>query len=225
MNEKRNRFLDLINLKGQLINFDSRELVEYYKNDYDGYVIFLNSVEQLINSELPFLLLNNEEYIDKILTVASAYRFSKDDSNVKKLINRIIVAMNETIDLSEGDKYAYRYNYLVKQENLRDARFYEEDEFIAALSFDSYLACVLQRHNPEYILEACNNEATLKSLKYMSRVCPEFFNDEEVMKNTMSKLDSITSKFNREQFKRKMDLDVHVDDIKERIVKVYKKGE
>ena len=133
--------------------------------------------------------------------------------------------MNEIIDLSEGDKYAYRYNYLVKQENLRDARFYEEDEFIAALSFDSYLACILQRHNPEYILEACNNEATLKSLKYMSRVCPEFFNDEEVMKNTMSKLDSITSKFNREQFKRKMDLDVHVDDIKERIVKVYKKGE
>ena len=56
MNEERNRFLDLINLKGQLINFDSRELVEYYKNDYDGYVIFLNSVEQLINSELPFLL-------------------------------------------------------------------------------------------------------------------------------------------------------------------------
>ena len=149
MNEERNRFLDLINLKGQLINFDSRELVEYYKNDYDGYVIFLNSVEQLINSELPFLLLNNEEYIDKILTVASAYRFSKDDSNVKKLINRIIVAMNEIIDLSEGDKYAYRYNYLVKQENLRDARFYEEDEFIAALSFDSYLACILQRHNPE----------------------------------------------------------------------------
>ena len=29
MNEERNRFLDLINLKGQLINFDSRELVEY----------------------------------------------------------------------------------------------------------------------------------------------------------------------------------------------------
>ncbi|MBR2678027.1 MAG: hypothetical protein IKE63_01270 [Bacilli bacterium] len=224
MNEERNKFLDLINLKGQLINFNSRELVELYNNDYDGYVIFLNSVEQLIDNELAFLLLNNEEYIDKILTVASAYRFSKDDSNVKKIVNRIIVAMNEIIDLSEEDKYAYRYNYLVEQENLRDTGFYEEDEFIAALSFDSFLAHVLQRHNP-VLLEACNNEATLKSLKYMSKVCPEFFNDEEVMKNTMSKLDSITSKSNKNQLKRKMDLEVHVDDIKERIVKVYKKGE
>ena len=84
---------------------------------------------------------------------------------------------------------------------------------------------IKDKFNGKYAEMYINNEATLKSLKYMSRVCPEFFNDEEVMKNTMSKLDSITSKFNREQFKRKMDLDVHVDDIKERIVKVYKKGE
>ena len=108
MTDEAKEFLNILNLKSQLINFDENKLKEMYEDNYENYVLFLNAVGMLINNEMPFLLLNNEEYIDKILTVAQTHRFSTEDNDVKDLVNQIIIACNEIIRLHEGDKYAYR---------------------------------------------------------------------------------------------------------------------
>lgn len=217
-------FLNILNIKSQLINFDEQKLKELYKDDYDNYVMFLNSVGLLINNELAFLLLNNEEYIDKILAVASVHRFTTEDSEVKDLVNQIIVACNEIMNLPESEKYNYRYDYFVTQDDLRDSSFYEEEDFIAASNFDSFLAYVLTHSDMEY-LYACDDYETLMSLNYFLGMCPEFFDDETVLNNTIEKLDYMTSDFARKRLKRRMTLDIYADDLKKRIQKVLKKGE
>lgn len=222
MTDEAKQFINNLNLKSQLINFDEHKLEELYKDNYDGYVMFLNAVGMLINEETAFLLLNNEEYIDKILTVASIFRYETKDSEVKDLVNQIIVACNEIIRMPEGDKYAYRYDYLVKQEEMRDASFYEEEDFIYALNFDAFLAHVLQTGDKEY-LYACDNDQALMSINYMYAMCPGFFENEEVMANTIEKLDYMTSEFSKERFKRRRTLSIYADELKKQIQKIIKK--
>lgn len=224
MNKEARDFINILNLKSQLINFDDRRLMELYEKDYDNYIMFLNSVGLLINNELAFLLLNNEEYIDKILSVASVHRFTTEDNDVKNLVNQIIVACNEIIRMPESEKYAYRYDYFVKQEDMRDTNFYEEEDLITALNFDAFLSYVLTHSDMEY-LYACDNFETLISLNYFLNMCPSFFDDETVLSNTIEKLDYMINDSKKKKLNRRMSVDIYADDLKGRIQKVLKKGE
>ena len=221
MTDEAKQFLNILNLKSQLINFDENKLKEMYKDNYENYVLFLNAVGMLINNEMPFLLLNNEEYIDKILTVAQTHRFSTEDNEVKDLVNQIIIACNEIIRLPEGDKYAYRYDYIVNQEDLRDVGFYEEEDLIYALNFDSFLVHVLKDSDMEY-LYACDNDQALMSLNYIYNMCPSFFDDETIMNNTIEKLDYMTSEFSKERFNRRRTLSIYADDLGKKIKKIVR---
>ena len=108
MNEEKTRFLNVLNLKKRLINFINSTLREIYKDDYDSYLLFLDSVRLLINNETAFLLLNNEEYIDKILSVISIHGLDATKPKVKKLVNQIDDAREQIVTMREGDKYDYR---------------------------------------------------------------------------------------------------------------------
>ena len=222
MSYETREFLNVLNLKSQLINFDSHRLEEVYKDDYDNYVLFLNSVGLLINNELAFLLLNNEEYIYKILSVAPIHRFDDIDPKVKDLINQIVVACNEIITMGEGDKYAYRYDYVVKQEELREVDFWEEEDLIKALNFDSFLAYVLQNDEKEY-LYACDNTETIMSLNYIAKMCPSFFEDEKVMNNAQEKLDHMRSEIQKEKLSKRRTVSIYADELSKKIQKILKR--
>ena len=222
MNDETIDFLNVLNLKSQLINFDEHKLEEVYEKDYDNYVLFLNSTALLINNELAFLLLNNEEYIEKVLSVASIHRFDDIEPEVKDLINQIVVACNEIRGMTEGEKYSYRYDYVVDQENLRDVGFYEEDELITALNFDSLLAYILQKGDQEY-LDACDNEQTIMSLNYIAKKCPSFFADETIMSNARKKLDDMVNEAKKEKPGRKRTLSIYADELGKKIQKIIKK--
>ena len=222
MSEETRNFLNVLNLKSQLINFDTNRLKEVYEEDYDNYVLFLNSTGLLINNELAFLLLNNEEYIDKILSVASIHRFDDIDPKVKDLINQIVVACNEIITMGEGDKYAYRYDYVVKQEELREVDFWEEEDLIKALNFDSFLAYVLQNDEKEY-LYACDNVETIMSLNYIAKMCPSFFENETVMNNAQDKLDHMRDEIKKEKYSKRRTLTIYTEEIGKKIQKIFKR--
>ena len=51
MTDEAKEFLNILNLKSQLINFDERKLKEMYEDNYENYVLFLNAVGMLINNE------------------------------------------------------------------------------------------------------------------------------------------------------------------------------
>ncbi|MBQ6497245.1 MAG: hypothetical protein IJI58_00845 [Bacilli bacterium] len=218
MNEETTRFLNVLNLKKRLINFSTSTLREIYKDDYDSYLLFLDSVRLLINNETAFLLLNNEEYIDKILSVISIHGFDDTNPKVKKLVNQIADACDEIVTMSEGDKYAYRYNYIVEQEELREVRFCEEEELITALNFDSFLVSILQNDEKEY-LYACDNMETIMSLNYIKKKCPSFFDDEKVQINVQDKLDHMTSELKKERIDRRT-VAIYVDELCQKIKKL-----
>ena len=222
MNEETREFLNVLNLKSQLINFDIHKLKEVYEKDYDNYVMFLYSTASLINNELAFLLLNNEEYIDKILSVATVHRFDIKDNDVKDLINQIITACIKIIRMKDSEKYSYRYDYVVEQENLRDADFYEEEDLIAALGFDALLAYILRNDEKEY-LAACDNEQIVMSLNYITEMCPSFFENETVMNNVQEKLNCMIEETKREKFNRKRTISIYADELCKKIQKVLKK--
>ena len=195
-------FLNLINIKSQLINFDEKKLIELYKDDYEHYTLFLNSVGILLNNEPGFLLFD-ESYMDKIRTVMELHRFTSADSEVKDLINQIIIAFNAIDKLPEEEKAEYKYEYVLEQEALRDAGFYTEEEFIYSLNFDSFLAYALQKSELDY-LRQCDDDMTVMSINYMMELCPEFFYDSEVEKNAIMKLDSIATNMGKRREKMKI---------------------
>ena len=212
-------FVNLINLKGQLINFDERKLIDLYTEDYYSYVVFLNAVGLLINNELAFLFLN-DDYIEKISAVVHLHRFSTDDSEVKDLVNQIIVAINQIKKMSEEEKFNLKYEYLLDQENMRCTSFRTEEDFLYSLNFDSFLAHILKNDETE-LLSQCDNDYTLMSLYYAMALCPEFFDDPTVEKNTIEKLDSMAGKFGR----RRARIGIYADDLVKKIHKVLKREE
>ena len=44
MTDEAKQFLNILNLKSQLINFDENKLKEMYEDNYENYVLFLNAV-------------------------------------------------------------------------------------------------------------------------------------------------------------------------------------
>ena len=58
-------FINLLALKNQLINANFNELMKDYKNDYNLYLQFLDSVCMLLKNDSGFLLFSKES-INKI---------------------------------------------------------------------------------------------------------------------------------------------------------------
>ena len=195
-------FLNLINLKSQLINFDEKKLIEIYQDDYDDYLLFLNSVGILLNNEPGFLLFD-DDYMDKIRSVMALHRFTLANEEAKELINQIIITFNAIDRLSEEEKATYKYEYILEQEILRDTGFYTEEEFIYSQNFDSFLAYALQRSELDY-LEQCDDDMTVTSVNYMMGLCPAFFDDPDVEKNAIMKLDSIATNMGKRRERMKM---------------------
>jgi len=141
---------NILCLRNQLINVPVEVLLEKY-DGRDEFSLFVDAVAAFCQKDSAFLLFD-ESFIEKIETVILEYRTKfKDVPNLTKVVNEIIVYLNEVKGYSDTFKNSLKEHYLDWNEDCRDIIFATEEVFIDALAYDAVAFTALKEGNMELI--------------------------------------------------------------------------
>lgn len=193
MEETVDEMLDYENilcLRNQLVNVPIEVLLEKYSGR-DEYLLFVDAVAALCQKDSAFLLFD-EMFIEKIEKVIVAYRLEyKDTPNLTKVVNEIIVYLNEIKGYSVSMQNSLKEHYLDWNEDVRDISFKEEEGFIDALAYDAVAFMALKEGNMELIQA---DALFMASVNYFVATCPEFFDNPLVKERAINKLIELSKK-------------------------------
>lgn len=178
-------FENLLLLKNQLVNAPFDELLECYK-DYDNYLLFLDTVVLLANTDSAFLLFYKDG-MEKILRIIQLYRFNTKDEKVIDVINQIIQYLNNIKLYDSTYENLLKLSYLSFHEESRISSFDREEDFIASLSYDAATYFALKDGN----ISINDYDLFLASVNYLFVIIPEFFKDSLVQERLIAILDKI----------------------------------
>ncbi len=183
-------FINLLALKNQLINANFNELMKDYKNDYNLYLQFLDSVCMLLKNDSGFLLFSKES-INKIFDVVNIHRFDCKDNEVVTCINDIIGEINKIRGLSKEARNIMMSSYLTFHEDIRKINILNGDTLIQLIANDAL--CLFNIVNKEELKDK-EEYMFLSSLNYLIYSCPELFDDEDFKNEAMRKVDIVMKK-------------------------------
>lgn len=163
---------DLFNvlvLKNQLITLDYDKLKELYQ-DYDNYLLFLDSFSVLTNIDSGFLFLR-DDILKKVEEIVNYNRFNTDPE-VYNTINEIIQYLNLIKGYSSIHKKIFRDSYLAYQEEIRKIDINSIDELMRVLANDAYMVVALEEYDIDFISD---DKLFMASLNYLIETAPEIF--------------------------------------------------
>lgn len=188
-------FINVLCLKNQLISVPIDKLLEVY-DDMDNYITFIDTVNVLSNIDSAFLL-NDPKFYEKIIDVINLKRFSLKDHNIRIAVEDIINYINSLKSISDEHKAILKIGYLTYQEEVREIRFLNQDDFKYALSYDAFVISSLKNNQVEAIE---NDDLFLSSINYLLETIPTFFLEEDIKNQTLNKLETIKQKRGLENF-------------------------
>ncbi len=168
-------FENLLCLRNELINASTSQMMEEYQ-DFEQYMMFLDTVLILLDTDSGFLLLD-DEYSDKIFHVIQIHRFDCKDKDIRDAINLIIDRVNQTKSYSKELKEMILKDYQDYQSDLRSVEFSTQEDLIYALGYDAIVFLALKDDRMDIATE---DDVFLSSVNYMMEVIPEFFSDDEI---------------------------------------------
>lgn len=198
MTQELKEYQNILNLKNHLICLSERELENIYQ-DMDFYLAFIQTVFSLIENEGGMLLLD-EDYIKKVLSVLQIHRFDCPNKEVKEDINGIIQCLNGVKAYPDSLKNGLKNAYLAYQEEQREITFNTKEAFAASLSYDAIVFNAIQKGQEEDIK---HDKYYVMSLNYLLKTCPELF-DEKEKETAIEVLDKFEKKAKLFSFKRKL---------------------
>lgn len=186
-----NDFIDTIHLKNQLIFATKEEMLQEYQDQKEAYGIFLNAIHTLSRTDNGFLLLD-ENFIEKIEMIINANRFKIKGEDYTNLSNAIIIYLNGIKFYSEPLKDAIIEEYMTDQSDIRQLDFIDLNDFINILGKDAIIHQALLEKKTSQIDDIDFFGAT----NYFIAKIPELYQDEQIKKETLSKLEATAKELN-----------------------------
>lgn len=194
-------YINLLALKNQLVNADVKVLVKDYKEDFNLFIQFLDSVIMLLSTDSGFLLFSKES-CDKIFEIINIHRFDCDDKEVVACINEVIGEINRINSTSPELKKLMMEQYLAYNEEIRQINILDGETLVQLIAFDAL--CLFSLNSKEDVVIKDKEEyMMLSSINYLVQTCPELFKDEDIKKNAEKAIDIITKKGGIFNFKEK----------------------
>lgn len=188
MTNKKDKFINTIYLKNQLVNLDQKELQELYKKD-DEYYKFIETVDEMNQVDNCFLLLD-DEFIEKVGTVLTSKRFEITDERYINLINKILTHLNIAKNYPYNVKLAKLDKYFEEQEEIRQLNFNDLSDYINTIAYDAVVYQKLLEGN----LEDVDETLLFGSANYFLEFIPKLYEDENNRSLIQQKLIDITKK-------------------------------
>lgn len=180
-----NDFLNAVILKNQLITMSNDDLKKIYQ-DYDSYLVFLDTVSVLTSIDSSFLFLR-DDFIDKIEKVISYNRFEADP-DTWSIVNEVISYFNMTKIYSSRYKDALKKNYLAYHEDMRKCKLNVE-ELLAMMVNDAHFLLALEENDLDNL---SSDDYFMSSLNYFIETVPELFEDQTIQDIVEKKINSVS---------------------------------
>lgn len=137
MNEKYSLddFYNVLLLRNHLEFLSVKQLEDLYQ-DTTNFLVFLDTIAVFSEIDSAFLLFK-DEYISKIERIISINRFKSNDSDIKEIINSIIIFLNQIKCYDTSYKNILKNNYLAYQEDCRKVEMDSEQILLESLGYDA----------------------------------------------------------------------------------------
>ncbi len=198
MNEKYSLddFYNVLLLRNHLEFFSVKQLEDLYQ-DTTNFLVFLDTIAVFSEIDSAFLLFK-DEYISKIERIISINRFKSNDSDIKEIINSIIIFLNQIKCYDTSYKNILKNNYLAYQEDCRKVEMDSEQILLESLGYDAVAYKAIVESNLELIKDA--DDYFLASINYFIEVIPELFKNNEIKQLVIDSIEKLAKKgwpFNR----------------------------
>ncbi len=198
MNEKYSLddFYNVLLLRNHLEFLSVKQLEDLYQ-DTTNFLVFLDTIAVFSEIDSAFLLFK-DEYISKIERIISINRFKSNDSDIKEIINSIIIFLNQIKCYDTSYKNILKNNYLVYQEDCRKVEMDSEQILLESLGYDAVAYKAIVESNLELIKDA--DDYFLASINYFIEVIPELFKNNEIKQLVIDSIEKLAKKgwpFNR----------------------------
>ena len=198
MNEKYSLddFYNVLLLRNHLEFLSVKQLEDLYQ-DTTNFLVFLDTIAVFSEIDSAFLLFK-DEYISKIERIISINRFKSNDSDIKEIINSIIIFLNQIKCYDTTYKNILKNNYLAYQEDCRKVEMDSEQILLESLGYDAVAYKAIVESNLELIKDA--DDYFLASINYFIEVIPELFKNNEIKQLVIDSIEKLAKKgwpFNR----------------------------
>ncbi|MCI8569276.1 MAG: hypothetical protein HFJ11_04740 [Bacilli bacterium] len=198
MNEKYSLddFYNVLLLRNHLEFLSVKQLEDLYQ-DTTNFLVFLDTIAVFSEIDSAFLLFK-DEYISKIERIISINRFKSNDSDIKEIINSIIIFLNQIKCYDTSYKNILKNNYLAYQEDCRKVEMDSEQILLESLGYDAVAYKAIVESNLELIKDA--DDYFLASINYFIEVIPELFKNNEIKQLVIDSIEKLAKKgwpFNR----------------------------
>lgn len=198
MNEKYSLddFYNVLLLRNHLEFLSVKQLEDLYQ-DTTNFLVFLDTIAVFSEIDSAFLLFK-DEYISKIERIISINRFKSNDSDIKEIINSIIIFLNQIKCYDTSYKNILKNNYLAYQEDCRKVEMDSEQILLESLGYDAVAYKAIVESNLELIKDA--DDYFLASINYFIEVIPELFKNYEIKQLVIDSIEKLAKKgwpFNR----------------------------
>ena len=167
------KFYNRCLLKSMLIDFNTKELTEYFEKESD-YDLFLKILVDLIYNEGVFLLLK-DTFVFKIICVISEHSDVSEQST-KDLVDSLFEYFDRIMNIDSENKGNMLSN---------------DNDFLTCITNDYLLMKLLINDEIEGI---DIDQSLLLSIDYLLYFCPDFFKEKGVYSNVMLLLDKYSEK-------------------------------
>ena len=191
-NDKIKEFADVLCLRNQLLVVDEKKLIDTYE-DYENYEVFIDSVVAMINNEAesPFLLYR-DSFVKKIENIVQIHRYNLKDEDIKEKTRDIIAHLNTISNYTPFERKIVKEAYRIYNESIRNIAFDNDKEFLYSLGYDAVVYAAITENDMELINQ---NDMFLSSINYFLDNIPEIFNNSDVRKRTLTKIDKLSKGF------------------------------
>ena len=191
-------FSNVLHIRNQIAFLDKKKLQELYR-DKGNYLNFIDTFVVLTNIDSGFLLFSYD-FLTRVEDIIQLNRFSFQEKDINEVINSIITYINNVRMQTETYNSSVRAHYFYFQQDIRNTKFKNNKELINSLGYDAYVIDALRDHDLSTIGE---DKLFLASINSFLELIPELFDDEEIQKITLDKMNEITKHSGLFQFDKK----------------------
>ena len=174
-------FVNVMNLKSDLICGTDRELLDYYRDTSDvEYAFLIHGINTMLDLENGVFAILTDEITSKIYKLVNLKRFEIRDTypEIFDLINEVITKLNSLNSLPTSQKAYLRKSYLIRQQKLRNLIYLNYESFIESLGIDAIL---YDYFKDEDTIEGVPCSYIIGSMYFLKKSMPSLFEDENVL--------------------------------------------
>lgn len=176
-----NDFVNVMNLKSDLICGTDKELLDYYRDTSDvEYAFLIHGINVMLDLENGVFAILTDEITSKIYKLINLKRFKIRDTypEIFDLINEVITKLNNLDSLPTSQKAYLRKSYLIHQQKLRNLTYLNYESFVESLGIDAIL---YDYFHDDDTIEGVPSAYLIGSMYYLKGSMPSLFEDENVL--------------------------------------------